>query len=167
MGNSWKNCCCNSWRGWIRRGLGGSAVTPEPFRQWVIEDRFAGPRPAWEAGGAQWVSRVAPYETAKLRMLNGAHSALAYVGLARGHEFVHQAIADASLAMLVNTLMRDEAARSFEPAPEQDLDAYANLLLARFLNRARPHRLQQIAMDGSQKIPQRWLDTLRSAQLQG
>jgi fructuronate reductase len=155
---------------WLDRELGmhdAAAVMTEPFRQWVIEDRFAGPRPSWDTGGAQWVSRVAPYETAKLRMLNGAHSALAYIGLARGHEFVHQAIADTTLGLLVNTLMRDEAARSFEPAPEQDLDAYADLLLARFLNRARPHRLQQIAMDGSQKIPQRWLDTLRSAQSQG
>jgi fructuronate reductase len=143
-----------------------AAVMTEPFRQWVIEDRFAGPRPAWEAGGAQWVSLVAPYETAKLRMLNGAHSALAYIGLARGHEFVHQAIADPALARLINLLMREEAAHSFTPAPQQDLQTYADQLLARFANHARPHRLRQIAMDGSQKIPQRWLDTLRIAQLQ-
>src|ERR1700722_11831839 len=63
--------------------------------------------------------------------------------------------------------MRAEAAASFEPAPEQDLNAYADQLLARFANRARPHRLRQIAMDGSQKIPQRWLETLRDARLQG
>ncbi|HTB64730.1 MAG TPA: mannitol dehydrogenase family protein [Steroidobacteraceae bacterium] len=144
-----------------------AAVMTEPFRQWVIEDRFAGPRPPWEVGGAQWVSQVGPYETAKLRMLNGAHSALAYIGLARGHELVAQAIADPSLAVLINVLMRAEAARSFTPAPQQDLETYADLLLARFANVARPHRLRQIAMDGSQKIPQRWLDTLRSAQSQG
>ncbi len=144
-----------------------AAVMTEPFRQWVIEDRFAGPRPPWEVGGAQWVSRVGPYETAKLRMLNGAHSALAYIGLARGHELVAQAIADPALSALINVLMREEAARSFTPAPEQDLDTYADLLLARFANVARPHRLRQIAMDGSQKIPQRWLDTLRIAQSQG
>ena len=113
------------------------------------------------------MTRVAPYETAKLRMLNGAHSALAYLGLARGHEYVHQAIADAPLGALVSTLMRDEAAHSFQPAPGQDLVAYTQLLIARFGNHARPHRLRQIAMDGSQKIPQRWLDTLRSAQSQG
>lgn len=155
---------------WLDAQLGvhdAAAVMTEPFRQWVIEDRFAGPRPPWEVGGAQWVSRVGPYETAKLRMLNGAHSALAYIGLARGHELVAQAIADPTLAALINVLMREEAARSFTPAPEQDLDSYADLLLARFANVARPHRLRQIAMDGSQKIPQRWLDTLRSAQSQG
>jgi fructuronate reductase len=155
---------------WLVLQLGlrdAAAVMTEPFRQWVIEDRFAGPRPAWEAGGAQFVSRVAPYETAKLRMLNGAHSALAYIGLACGYELVAEAIADPALAALINVLMRAEAARSFEPAPGQDLEAYADLLLARFANRARPHRLRQIAMDGSQKIPQRWLDTLRIAQTQG
>jgi len=144
-----------------------AAVMTEPFRQWVIEDRFAGPRPDWGAGGAQFVTDVAPYETAKLRMLNGAHSALAYLGLARGCEFVHEAIADPPLAALVNTLMREEAAGSFESAPGQDLMAYADLLVGRFANHARPHRLRQIAMDGSQKIPQRWLDTLRSAQSRG
>jgi fructuronate reductase len=155
---------------WLDNQLGvhdAAAVMTEPFRQWVIEDRFAGPRPPWEVGGAQWVSRVGPYETAKLRMLNGAHSALAYIGLSRGHELVAQAIADPPLAALINVLMREEAARSFTPAPEQDLDTYADLLLARFANVARPHRLRQIAMDGSQKIPQRWLDTLRIAQSQG
>ncbi|HEV2700731.1 MAG TPA: mannitol dehydrogenase family protein [Steroidobacteraceae bacterium] len=155
---------------WLAQQLGlhdAAAVMTEPFRQWVIEERFAGPRPAWEAGGAQFVSRVAPYETAKLRMLNGAHSALAYIGLARGFELVAEAIADPALAALINRLMREEAARSFEPAPGQDLEAYADQLLARFANRARPHRLRQIAMDGSQKIPQRWLDTLRIAQSQG
>jgi fructuronate reductase len=155
---------------WLDAQLGvhdAGAVLTEPFRQWVIEDRFAGPRPQWEAGGAQWVTRVAPYETAKLRLLNGAHSALAYLGLARGHELVAEAIADPPLAALVNQLMRAEAAPSFEPAPDQDLNAYADQLLARFANRARPHRLRQIAMDGSQKIPQRWLETLRDARHQG
>jgi fructuronate reductase len=155
---------------WLAGEIGvqdAAAVMTEPFRQWVIEDKFAGPRPPWEVGGAQWVSRVTPYETAKLRMLNGAHSALAYLGLARGHENVHEAIADPPLAGLVNTLMREEAARSFEPAPEQDLGAYADLLIARFANHARPHRLRQIAMDGSQKIPPRWLATLQAARSQG
>jgi fructuronate reductase len=137
-----------------------AAVMTEPFSQWVIEDRFAGPRPRWEAVGAQLVSDVAPYETAKLRMLNGAHSALAYLGLERGHAFVHQAIADPALRPLIERLMREEAATSFAAAPGQDLGAYAADLLARFANPALNHRLAQIAMDGSQKVPQRWLATL-------
>jgi fructuronate reductase len=137
-----------------------AAVITEPFSQWVIEDKFAGPRPQWEKHGAQITSDVHAYKTAKLRMLNGAHSALAYLGLKRDHEFVHQAIADPTLARLIDQLMREEAATSLTPAPGQDLSAYADALIERFKNPALNHRLAQIAMDGSQKIPQRWLETL-------
>lgn len=137
-----------------------AAVVAEPFRQWVIENRFAAGRPDWEAGGAEFVVDVAPYELAKLRMLNGAHSALAYLGLARGLEFVDDAVADRVIGPLIDRLMRDEAATSLTPAPGQNLGRYATQLLARFANPALRHRLAQIAMDGSQKIPQRWLDTL-------
>jgi fructuronate reductase len=144
-----------------------AAVITEPFSQWVIEDRFAGARPRWEDVGVQIVEDVAPYETAKLRMLNGAHSALAYLGLAGGHEFVHQAIADAELRPMIERLMRDEAATSLTPAPEQDLSAYAEALIDRFANPVLNHRLIQIAMDGSQKIPQRWLETLDWHQQRG
>lgn len=136
-----------------------AAVITEPFRQWVIEDRFAGPRPRWEVGGALFVRDVHAYEAAKLRMLNGAHSALAYLGLARGHAFVHQAIADPSIRPLIDRLMRQEAMPTL-PAIGMDLARYADDLVARFANAALPHRLRQIAMDGSQKIPQRWLDVL-------
>ena len=135
------------------------AVFTERFSQWVIEDNFAGPRPRWEAHGAQIVSDVAPYETAKLRMLNGAHSLLAYCGLRAGYEFVHEAICDPALRTLAERLMREEAAPTIERAADQDLGAYADQLLARFADPALRHRLAQIAMDGSQKIPQRWLDT--------
>ena len=136
------------------------AVVTEAFSQWVIEDDFSGPRPRWEAVGAELVADVAPYETAKLRMLNGAHSALAYLGLGRGHNFVHQAIADPAIRPAIERLMRDEAAPTIDAAPGQDLAAYADALLARFANPALHHRLIQIAMDGSEKIPQRWLETL-------
>jgi fructuronate reductase len=142
-------------------------VVTELFSQWVIEDNFAGPRPAWERHGVQITSDVQPFETAKLRMLNGAHSALAYLGLQRGHEYVHQAISDPELAPLIDTLMRNEAAISLTPAPRQDLSAYADALIERFRNPALNHRLIQIAMDGSQKIPQRWLETLAFHQQQG
>jgi len=143
------------------------AVFAEPFSQWVIEDRFAGPRPGWDKAGATLVAEVAPYETAKLRMLNGAHSAMAYLGLERGHEFVDQAIADSALRPLIEQLMRREAAASFAPAAGQDLAAYADALLQRFANPALKHRLAQIAMDGSQKIPQRWLASLAVQQARG
>lgn len=137
----------------------GTIIT-EPFSQWVIEDDFAGPRPRWEAVGAQLVGDVGPYEAAKLRMLNGAHSALAYLGLARGHQYVHQAICDPALRPQIETLMRREAAPTLDAMAGINLDAYADALIARFANSALPHRLIQIAMDGSQKIPQRWLEPL-------
>jgi fructuronate reductase len=158
-------------RGDVRALLGGiddaACVVTEPFSQWVIEDRFAGSRPRWDAVGAQLVGDVASYELAKLRMLNGAHSLLAYVGLARGHSFVHEAIANPELNRLVRQLMLQEVIPTLAPAPGQDLTAYAEALIARFANPALNHRLIQIAMDGSQKIPQRWLETLAANQLMG
>ncbi len=141
-----------------------AAVLTEPFSQWVIEDRFAGPRPRWELVGAELVSDVRPYETAKLRMLNGAHSLLAYVGLAHGHTYVHEAVADPTLRPMVEALLREEAAPTIAAGAGQDLAAYATALVDRFANPALNHRLIQIAMDGSQKLPQRWLDTLAANQ---
>lgn len=143
------------------------AVFTEPFCQWVIEDRFAGARPGWENYGAQIVRDVTPYEIAKLRMLNGAHSLLAYCGLDTGHTYVHEAIADPQLRSLTDQLMREEAAPTIAAGPDQNLPAYATALVARFANQALNHQLIQIAMDGSQKIPQRWLETLAAHQRQG
>jgi fructuronate reductase len=142
-------------------------VVTEPFSQWVIEDRFAAGRPRWEAGGAQFVKDVAPFETAKLRMLNGAHSAIAYLGLERGHEFVHQAATDPIIRPLVERLMLHEAAPTIDAVPGQDLAAYASELLTRLANPALEHRLVQIALDGSHKIPQRWLATLAASRREG
>ncbi|MBB3035055.1 mannitol dehydrogenase family protein [Alteriqipengyuania lutimaris] len=135
------------------------AVFTEEFSQWVVEDNFAGPRPRWEDHGVELVGDVAPFETAKLRMLNGAHSLLAYCGLRAGHEFVHEAIADPLLRNLANTLMRHEAIPTIEATQGQDLQQYARHLMKRFADPALRHRLDQIAMDGTQKIPQRWLNT--------
>ena len=137
-----------------------AAIFTEGFSQWVIEDDFAGPRPKWEDHGVQIVDDVAPYETAKLRMLNGSHSLLAYAGLDRGHSFVHQAIADPNLRALIQRLMRHEAAPTIAAGVGQDLEAYSAQLISRFENPALDHRLDQIAMDGSQKIGQRWLEVL-------
>lgn len=139
-------------------------VLTEPFSQWVIEDSFAGPRPAWDRHGAQMVADVAPYEMAKLRMLNGAHSALAYLGLEAGYSYVHEAVGDPALRALAERLMREEAAPTVAAPEGMDLQGYASDLLERFANPALNHKLIQIAMDGSQKIPQRWLATLAANQ---
>lgn len=142
------------------------AVFTEEFSQWVVEDNFAGRRPRWEDHGVELVEDVAPFETAKLRMLNGAHSLLAYCGLQAGYRFVHEAVADPLLRDLAEKLMRDEAIPTIDATPHQDLEEYASHLMKRFADPALMHRLDQIAMDGTQKIPQRWLDTaLKSTEL--
>lgn len=135
-------------------------VIGEPFRQWAVEDRFASGRPAWDEVGAQMVSEVAPFEFMKLRMLNGAHSSLAYLGYLSGHETVAEASGDPALARYLQGLWAEIIPTV--PAPQGvDLSDYAGALLTRFRNPAIRHRTWQIAMDGSQKLPQRLLGTIR------
>jgi fructuronate reductase len=136
-------------------------VVAEPYNSWVIEDRFVAPRPAWEAAGADLVADVAPFETMKLRMLNGSHSTMAYLGFLIGHEFIWQASADPLLAALVERQMAEEIAPTLVAPPGVDPNAYGVQLMQRFRNPALPHRTRQIAMDGSQKLPQRLLGTIR------
>ena len=131
-----------------------AAVETEPFSQWVIEDRFPSGRPDWEAGGALFVEDVGPYETMKLRMLNGAHSMLAYAGFLAGHRYVRDVMADAALASLVRRHLM-AAAGTLAPLPGIDLGAYADQLVERFANPAIGHETYQIAMDGTEKLPQR------------
>lgn len=131
-----------------------AAVETEAFSQWVIEDDFAAGRPDWEAGGALFVASIAPYEKMKLRMLNGAHSMIAYAGFLAGHEHVRDAMAHGAMRLLVERHLRD-AARTLEPVPGIALPDYAARLMERFTNPAIAHRTEQIAMDGSQKLPQR------------
>ncbi|MDV6318033.1 mannitol dehydrogenase family protein [Chromohalobacter sp. HP20-39] len=138
-----------------------AAVTCEAFSQWVIEDDFPKGRPDWEHDGVQMVADVAPFESMKLRMLNGSHSLLAYLGVLAGIETVADAICRAEFVGLLHRYMRDEAAPTLNMPKGTDLDAYADSLLARFANDSLHHRLQQIAMDGSQKLPQRWLTGAR------
>ena len=138
-----------------------AAVWGEPFKQWVIEDCFAGERPRWEAAGAQLVADVKPYEDMKLRLLNSSNSMLAYLGYLGGDQYVFQAIRAPGYAHLVRRFMREEASPTLTMPPGEDLERYQERLLERFGNSALPHRCHQIAMDGSQKIPQRFLDIIR------
>ena len=139
-----------------------SPVKTEPFMQWVIEDHFAGDRPDWAGAGALLVDEVAPYELAKLRLLNGPHSAIAYLGYLAGHEYVADAMASPSFAAFVTQLQEQEIA-PVTPEPDQmPLAPYMQDLRARFSNTALQHRTWQIAMDGSQKLPQRLLNTIRA-----
>lgn len=133
-------------------------VKTEPFLQWVVEDRFAGERPDLTAAGVQLTRSVAPWEEAKLRLLNGAHSGLSYLGALAGLEFVHEVVARPAGRAFVEALW-DEAQTTLSPPAELDLAAYRRDLMARFDNAALQHRTRQIAMDGSQKLPQRLLAT--------
>lgn len=135
-----------------------AAVISERFLQWVIEEHFPQGRPGWEIAGVEMVEDVTPFETMKLRMLNGAHSLLAYVGPLLGHETVARAVADPDMQRLLVRYMLKEAAPTLEMPAGVDLAAYADALLKRFANDSLHHRLSQIAMDGSQKLPQRWLE---------
>jgi fructuronate reductase len=138
-----------------------ACVMHEPFRQWVIEDDFiGGARPAWEAAGVHMVQDVAPFETMKLRCLNGTHSALAYLGYLAGHETISDAVADPAFVAYCRHLWSREILPTV-PQPEgEDLPRYCEALLKRYANPAIRHRTWQIAMDGSQKLPQRLLGTL-------
>jgi fructuronate reductase len=135
-------------------------VVTEPFTQWVIEDRFPAGRPRFEAVGAQLVADVRPFELMKLRMLNGSHSTLAYLGYLAGFELVSEVIADASFRALIHQLMTDEVMDTLA-MERHALESYRDALLERFANPALRHRTWQIAMDGSQKLPQRLLGTIR------
>lgn len=133
-------------------------VKTEPFIQWVIEDKFCGPRPEFGAG-VQVTQAVAPWEEAKLRLLNGAHSGIAYLGGLAGIAHVHEVLELPEARRFVEALW-DEAQTTLSPPPELDVAAYRTELMARFDNPTLRHRTHQIAMDGSQKLPQRLLATI-------
>lgn len=136
-------------------------VVHEPFRQWVIEDDFVGGlRPDLAAVGVQMVADVAPYELMKLRMLNGTHSALAYLGYLAGHSTIADCMADPVFAGFTRHLWQREIIPALRPPPGASLAAYAMALAERYANPSIRHRTWQIAMDGSQKLPQRILGTL-------
>ncbi|MDX8502571.1 mannitol dehydrogenase family protein [Mesorhizobium sp. VK4C] len=129
-------------------------VMTEPFRQWVIEDRFPAGRPSWEKFGVTMVEDVGPFEDMKLRLLNGAHSGIAYLGLLCGHATVDRAFADPAIRRFVDALWA-EAIPTLPRDAGLDTTAYTAELAQRFSNTALAHRTAQIANDGSQKLPQR------------
>jgi len=137
-----------------------AGVACEPFRQWVIEDNFVAGRPQWEKAGAELVSDVIPFEEMKLRMLNGSHSFLAYLGYLAGYQHINDCMGDENYRVAARALMLNEQAPTLK-VQGVDLTRYADLLIERYSNPALRHRTWQIAMDGSQKLPQRMLDSVR------
>lgn len=143
-----------------------ATVKTEPFLQWVVEDRFCGPHPDFAALGVQLTQDVAPWEAAKLRLLNGAHSGIAYLGGLAGDTFVHDFVAAPEGRAFVEALW-DEAAATLDPPPGLDVPAYRAALMARFANPALQHRTRQIASDGSQKLPQRLIAPIAERRARG
>lgn len=135
-------------------------VVAEPFTQWVIEDRFAGPRPAWEKAGAILTDDVSPYERAKLRILNASHSLLAYLGALKGYPTIAEAAADPVLRAAAVKMVSSDILPTLEEPAGLCLEQYGPSVLARFANPKLAHTTVQVAMDGSQKLPNRILGTV-------
>ncbi|WP_010205946.1 mannitol dehydrogenase family protein [Salinibacterium sp. PAMC 21357] len=134
-------------------------VITEPFTEWILSGEFPAGRPAWEKGGARFVDDLAPFENRKLWLLNAAHSLLAYVGIFRGHETIDEAMADSWCAAHVEVLWGE--ARAILDLPDVEIDATLSALRSRFSNVRIRHRLAQVAVDGSHKLPQRVVDVQR------
>jgi len=152
------------------RALGvtdAAAVAAEPFMQWVIEDDFPGGRPAWDRAGAILTDDAGPWERMKLRALNGVHSALAYLGALAGVETIAEALALPGMPAAMRRLVAEDVAPSFAPPAGQSVVEYGESVLTRFANAAIGHRTLQVAMDGTQKLPQRVLHTILSRRAAG
>ncbi|STQ43911.1 Polyol:NADP oxidoreductase [Ewingella americana] len=126
----------------------------------VVEDNFVAGRPAWEEVGAQLVSDVLPFEQMKLRMLNGSHSFLAYLGYLAGYQYINECMEDPNYKRAAHNLMLKEQAPTLS-VKGINLQDYADSLIARYINPSLKHRTWQIAMDGTMKLPQRMLDSVR------
>jgi len=137
------------------------AVSGEPFRQWVIEDRFAAARPPWDLAGALFVSDARPFELIKMRILNAAQSMLSHLGALVGHQFSFEAVADPVLAALTRHMLERESLSTLPDVEGTAARPAIDTALKRIANTAIRHRCHQIGTDGSQKIAQRLLNPLR------
>jgi fructuronate reductase len=139
-----------------------AAVGAEPFSQWVIEEHFAAGRPDWGSAGAQFTDDVTPWEHLKLRALNGTHSALAYLGALAGCETIAEALDLPGMADMLRRYVATEVTASLTPPDGVDVVKYGESVLNRFANVELGHRTLQVAMDGTQKLPQRLLSVLNT-----
>jgi fructuronate reductase len=138
-----------------------AAVNGEPYSAWVIEDDFPAGRPAWDQAGAVLTDDPRPWETLKLRSLNGVHSAIAYLGAVAGRETIAAALELPGMAGVLRRLITEDIAPSLVPPSGVDTIAYGEQVLTRFANPAIEYRTVQVAMDGSQKLPPRVLHTIQ------
>ncbi|TPI71651.1 mannitol dehydrogenase family protein [Mesorhizobium sp. B2-8-9] len=144
-----------------------AVVVGERFRQWMIENRFAGRVPRWDLVGATFVDDVTPFEHLKMRVLNGAQTTLSYLGVLGGFEHTFETIADPLLASFVRRMLTEETLPTLTPVLGIQPAAYVEQSLSRLANTAIRHRNHQIATDGSQKIVQRLLNPIRDRLAKG
>jgi fructuronate reductase len=144
-----------------------AAVSAEPYRQWVIEDDFPAGRPAWEKAGAVLTADAGPWERLKLRTLNGVHSAVAYLGALAGEETIAGAVELPGMRTVMRRFVAEDVAPGLTPPDGVDVVAYGDECVGRFADPALGHRTVQVAMDGSQKLPQRVLETVAARRAAG
>ncbi|WP_433047338.1 mannitol dehydrogenase family protein [Dactylosporangium sp. CS-033363] len=144
-----------------------ATVGAEPFHAWVLEDDFPGGRPAWDRAGAIITGDVGPWEGLKLRVVLGVHSALAYLGALAGAPTVDRALALPGMRDAVERFIATDIAPTLSPPDGVTVEEFGRGALARFANSALRHRTLQIAMDGSQKLPQRLLGTIADRRAAG
>jgi len=142
-------------------------VVAEPYLEWAVEDHFVAERPSWDLVGARFIASAEAFERLKLRMVNATHSALAYLAASAGVVTVDAAMEMPFMRHYLQRLIEDEIAPSLGHVPGVDLTAFGQQMLVRFSNPALAHKTQQIAMDGSQKLPQRLLGSVRERLAQG
>jgi mannitol 2-dehydrogenase len=135
-------------------------VVCEPFVQWVLEDKFVAGRPAWEKVGVQFTDDVAPYEEMKIKLLNGSHLALTYLGVLRGYRFVHETMADPLFVEYIRRYMDEDVTPQLAPVPGIDLTQYKQTLIERFSNCAIADQLERVCSDGSSKFPKFTVPTI-------
>ncbi|MHA3735218.1 mannitol dehydrogenase family protein [Pseudomonas sp. Eth.TT006] len=135
-------------------------VVCEPFVQWVLEDKFVNGRPAWEQVGVQFTDDVSPYEEMKIKLLNGSHLALTYLGFLKGYRFVHETMNDPLFVRYMRAYMDLDVTPQLAPVPGIDLADYKDTLVARFSNQAIADQLQRVCSDGSSKFPKFTIPTI-------
>ncbi|QBX41773.1 mannitol dehydrogenase family protein [Pseudomonas fluorescens] len=135
-------------------------VVCEPFVQWVLEDKFVNGRPAWEQVGVQFTDDVSPYEEMKIKLLNGSHLALTYLGFLKGYRFVHETMNDPLFVRYMRAYMDLDVTPQLAPVPGIDLTDYKNTLVARFSNQAIADQLERVCSDGSSKFPKFTIPTI-------
>jgi len=143
-------------REWLRDSAGivdSWPVVSEPFRQWVMEDDFAGGRPPWEDAGALFTDRIHDWEQYKLRMLNAGHSSIAYLSALAGITYVHEAMAVPTLRVFLESLIGREAIPTLVEIPGHPREDYADSVLERFANVGVRDQIARVCIDGSAKFP--------------